>query len=55
MKYVNRMQKRHVNETMASLLAPLKQHTDQFTTQCIEITLRILQETEIEEEKQEQS
>ncbi len=46
-KFKNREEARKVNETMASLLCPLKNHCDYITKESIEITLRILQETEI--------
>ena len=48
MKFEDRKQQRHVNETMSDLLANLKKHADDNTKKCIAITLRILQETEIE-------
>ena len=41
-------EKRKVNETMASLLLPLKLHCDEETKNAISKTLRIIQTTEIE-------
>jgi hypothetical protein len=51
MKFESKTQKRKVNETMASLLSPLKYHCDERTRKSIEITLRILQDTEFEEDE----
>lgn len=50
-KFKSRKIKREVNETMASLLSSLKNHCNDETKECINITLQILQETEIEKEK----
>ena len=48
MKFRDRKQQRHVNEQMAGLLTGLKNYVNDDTEECIRITLRILQETEIE-------
>ncbi len=45
MKFNSRQEQRIVCETMADLLAPLKNHCDAVTKESIEITLRILSET----------
>ena len=50
MKFKDKLQSRQVNETMASLLCPMKNHLDDKTRQAVEITLRVLQETEVEEQ-----
>lgn len=50
MKFENRKQQRHVNEQMADLLSNLKKHCNEDMQECIEITLRILKETDIEDD-----
>lgn len=50
MYFKNRKQKRNVNEEMADLLIPLKRHCNEHIQNYIDITLRILSETEIEGE-----
>lgn len=51
MKFSNRKEKQMVNEVMASLLCPMKNHLDEKTKICVELTLRALQETEVEEDE----
>ena len=48
-KFKSRGNKRDINEIMTSLLCPLMNHCDNITIHAIEITLRILQETEVED------
>ena len=48
LKYKDHVEKRTVNETMASLLIPLKNHLDSRTADAVDVVLRILQETEVE-------
>lgn len=48
MTFKDRREQRKICETMSSLLSPLKNHCDKNTKECIEITLRILQELEVE-------
>lgn len=48
MKFIDRNQQRIVCETMDDLLAPMKKHCNKNTKEAIEITLRILAETEVE-------
>lgn len=50
MKFSNRKEKQMVNEVMASLLCPMKNHLDEKTKICVELTLRALQEMEISED-----
>lgn len=50
MKFKDRKQKLNVCETMASLLCPMKEHMNERTKESIEITLRMLSETEVENE-----
>lgn len=50
MKFSNRKEKRMVNEVMASLLCPMQNHLDEKTKICVELTLRALQEMEIDED-----
>ena len=52
MKFQDRKQQRHVNEQMADLLLGIKNHANDDIKECIAITLRILQETEIEEKQE---
>jgi Golgi nucleoside diphosphatase len=40
--------KRHVSETMVSLLAPLKSHLDSDTAECIDMVFRMLEETKVD-------
>ena len=48
MKYKDRKEQRRITERMAALLCPLKQYLDDDTRECVDIALRILQDTEIE-------
>ena len=50
MKFKDRKQKRHVNEAMADMLLKLQKYSCEDMKECISITLRILQETEVEEQ-----
>lgn len=50
MKFKNRQEQRYVNETMASLLLPLKLHLDSKAVEAVNITLRILSETTVAED-----
>lgn len=50
-EYIDRKEQRNVNETMASLLLPLKEHCDENTKECIDKTLYILKETKMKESR----
>lgn len=50
MKFKDRKQQRDVCETMADLLIPLKYKLNDKNRECVEITLRILSETEVVED-----
>ena len=54
-KFTSVESKLKVNETMASLLCPLKNHCDEETKECIDITLRILQSIEVADDEEEQN
>ena len=47
MKFKDRKQQRDVCETMVALLIPLKDKLNNKNRECVEITLRILSETEV--------
>ena len=49
MKYENRKEQRNVTETMSSLLLSLKNSCNENVCNCIDITLRILAETDIKD------
>ena len=48
-EYETRKEQRNVNETMAGLLLPLRDHCDENTKECIDKTLYILKETNVKE------
>ena len=50
MKFKSRKDKLEVSEAMTALLYPMMPYLNSHTEKCVGITLRILQETEIEEE-----
>ena len=50
--YKNRKEQRNVNETMSSLLLPLKNSCNENVCDCIDITLRILAETGVGKEEE---
>lgn len=51
MTYKNRKEQRNVTETMSSLLLPLKNSCSENVCECIDITLRILAETDVRSEE----
>lgn len=53
MTYKDRKEQRNVNETMSSLLLSLKDFCNENVRDCIDITLRILAETDVRGEKNE--
>ena len=50
MKFKDKKQQRDVCETMVALLIPLKDKLNDKNRECVEITLRILSETEVLED-----
>lgn len=49
MKYENRKQKREVSEFISAILSPLKWHLKEEEQELLEIGLRIINNTEVEE------
>lgn len=47
MTYKDRKEQRNVNETMSSMLLSLKNYCSENVCECIDITLRILSETDV--------
>ena len=54
MKYKNNKQRRQVSEFMDSLLLPIKEHLKEDKQELLEIALRIIRNTEIENKEVEE-
>jgi hypothetical protein len=54
MKFSSRKEQRKVTERMVALLEPIKYYLDEDTRECVAISLRILFDTGVESEKQDE-